>query len=156
MTRRIGTTLRFAVLVALAAPQAVGAAVHAVDDSASRVVGGPVRMHWEAPEGRRWKAVAGTLAVHVRLNVSPWQGRVGRIYMRVPAQPAGRIDVEWTTHGVLSPGALRDGERRLVYAGVIPGPVLEDLQHLRIRADGERLTRAEQLQFLFEIEVESP
>lgn len=129
-----------------------------VDDSGSRVIGGPVRMHWDEPQSRRqgWQTVSGELAVNVRLNVSPWQGRAARIYMILPAQPAGRIDVSWTTQGALLPGSMRDGERRLVYAGMIPGPLIEDTQHLLLRADGDRLTRVEQLQFSFEIEVESP
>lgn len=156
MSRPARPWLLLALAALTALPVAAPAQTYPVDDSASRVIGGPVRMRWDEPQARRWETVSGALAVNVRLNVSPWQGRVARIYMTLPAQPSGRIDAEWTTQGLLLPGAMRDGERRLVYAGVIPGPLLEDTQHLQLRADGDRLTRPEHLQFSFEIEVESP
>src|SRR3546814_3910708 len=65
--------------------------------------------------------VSGEIAVRVRLDVSPWQGRSGRIYMLLPEQPAGAITATWTTRGRLLPGVLRAGERALVYAGPIAG-----------------------------------
>ncbi|MFC0676341.1 hypothetical protein ACFFGH_00570 [Lysobacter korlensis] len=129
-----------------------------VDDSGSRVLGGEVRMRWDDARGDRHRppTVSGSVAVQVRLDVTEWQGRQGRIFMTLPPQPAGRVDASWTTRGVLLPGALRDGGRTLVYAGPIRGPAIEDTQQLVIQADGGRLTRPEQLQFAFEIELESP
>lgn len=150
--------LALALLLAAAPCGSARAQAHPVDDSGSHVLGGTVRMRWDdaRAERRAAQTVSGGIEVQVRLNVAPWQGRQGRIFMTLPAQPTGRVDVVWTTHGVLLPGRLRDGERQLVYAGPIRGPVIEDIQRLLIRADGGRLTRPEQLHFAFEIELESP
>src|SRR3546814_19888460 len=83
--------------------------------------------------------VSGEIAVRVRLDVSPWQGRSGRIYMLLPEQPAGAITATWTTRGRLLPGVLRAGERALVYAGPIAGGgLLEETLRLRLPADGRR------------------
>lgn len=131
------------------------AVVHRVDDGASRVLGGAVRMRWD-DTGPRMRTVSGEVAVRVVLDVTPWQGRIARIYMVLAPEPAGRVDVRWIAQGPLLPGMLRDGERRLVYAGPITAPRIEDTQRLTITADGTRLTRPEELEFAFEIELESP
>jgi hypothetical protein len=146
-----------AVLLAAALPGGAYAQAYPVDDSGSRVLGSMVRMRWDDPHAGRRPAqtVSGAVEVQVRLNVAPWQGRRGRIFMTLPTQPAGRVDVGWTTRGVLLPGNLRDGERQLVYAGPIRGPLIEDVQRLLIRTEGGRLTRPEHLHFAFEIELES-
>lgn len=142
----------------LGAPLTAPAQALPVDDRASEVLGGPLRMRWDAPAGRHPVAttVSGDVAVQVRLDVAPWQGRQARIFMTLPPQAGTRVDVSWTTRGVLLPGALRDGERALVFAGLLRAPQLEDRQHLMIRADAARLVRPEQLHFAFEIELESP
>jgi hypothetical protein len=143
----------------LAAPLLAGAQqALPVDDRASEVLGGPLRMRWDTPTGRHDASptVSGEVAVQVRLDVAPWLGRQGRIFMTLAPQAGTRVDVQWTTRGVLLPGALRDGERALVYAGPLRAPRLEDVQQLTIRADGARLVRPEQLHFAFEIELESP
>ncbi len=156
MTRWIPAVL--VIVVGLAVPLVTHAQTFPVDDSSSEVVGGNVRMRWEqgAPQPGQRPMVSGEVTVLVRLNVSAWQGRQGRIYMTLPAQPAGPVNVSWSTRGRLLPGALRDGERALVYVGLIQSAVIEDTQRLLIRADGGKLVRSEQLKFSFEIDVESP
>jgi len=147
-----------AIAAGLLLPLAAVAQTFVVDDSASQVVGGAVRMVWDqgAPQRGQRPMVSGETSVLVRLNVSAWQGRQGRIYMTLPAQPAGPVNVSWSTRGPLLPGALRDGERALVYAGPIPAGFIEDTQRLLIRTDGSKLVRTEQLKFAFEIDVEAP
>lgn len=158
MRRRFGLAL--AVAAGMGMPAVTCAQTFRVDDSASQVVGGTVRMRWDdaVPQGRHRQAqtVSGEITVLVRLNVSAWQGHQGRIYMTLPAQPSGPLNVSWTTRGPLLPGALRDGERTLVYAGSIPAGIIEDTQRLLIRTDGDSLLRPEQLKFSFEIDLESP
>jgi hypothetical protein len=134
------------------------AATYPVDDSASQVLGNTLQMKWDEAAPRRGQrpTVSGAITVQVRLQLAPWQGRNGRVYMTLPPQPSGPVTATWTTQGRLLPGTLRAGERTLVYAGVMPGGLLEDTLRLVIRADGERLVRVEQLNFAFEIDVESP
>ena len=62
----------------------------------------------------------------------------------------------WTTQGRLLPGALRSGERALVYQGIIGPDVLEDTFLITLQADGNQLVRTERLEFSFEIDVDSP
>lgn len=156
MTTYLGLAL--AITAGISAPFAVRAQTYPVDDSASQVLGGTVRMRWDdaVPELRQQQTVSGEINVLVRLNVSAWQGRQGRIYMLLPAQPTGPLTVSWTTRGPLLPGSLRSGERVMVYAGPIPAGLIEDTQRLLIRTAGDKLVRPEQLKFSFEIDVESP
>lgn len=145
----------FILLACLMLAPASWAATFPVDDSASTVLSPSVRMNWDdgIPKAGQRATVSGQLGVIVRLNVSQWRGQVGRIYMKLPTQAIGTVHTTWTTRGLLLPGALRDGERALVYAGPITDALIEDTIILLIQADGNRLFKNEQLEFSFEIEI---
>lgn len=144
-------------LCMMASP-AMATTTYRVDDSTSQVLGNTLKMKWDTtvPQRGQRPTVSGAITVLARLNLAPWQGRTGRVYMTLPPQPFGQVTATWTTQGRLLPGTLRAGERTLVYAGVMPAGLLEDTIRLVIQADGQRLARAEQLNFSFEIDVESP
>lgn len=150
--------LIFGLSAALMTMPAMAAETHRVDDSASQVLGNTLQMKWDsiAPQRGQRPTVSGTITVLTRLELAPWQGRMGRVYMTLPALPSGPVTATWTTQGRLLPGTLRAGERSLVYAGAMPAGLLEDTMRLVIQADGQKLTRVEQLNFSFEIDVESP
>lgn len=143
--------------IGLAALPALAATTYRVDDSASQVLGNTLQMKWDTatPQRGQRPTVSGAITVLVRLNLAPWQGRSGRVYMTLPAQPTGPVTASWTTQGRLLPGTLRAGERTLVYAGAMPSGLFEDTMRLVIQADGQKLVRVEQLNFSFEIDVES-
>lgn len=149
-------TRAFAALLALAAAFSAPAQTYRVDDSASQVLGSTLRLKPATlpARGAPMYMVAGEIEVLVRLDVSPWQGRRGRIYMLLPQRPGRSVTATWTTRGRLLPGALRSGERALVYSGPIPAGRLEDTQRLRIEADGRQLRPSEQLEFIFEIDLD--
>lgn len=152
-------SLRFSLLLAGALAAGTAAAqTYRVDDSASQVLGGPLRLQaiTPMPRGELATALIGETSVLVRLDVSPWKGRQGRIYMTLPQQAGGQVLASWTTRGRLLPGALRSGDRTLVYAGPIDADTLEDTFRLRIQADGRDLSRDEQLAFSFEIDLDTP
>jgi YD repeat-containing protein len=134
------------------------AGTYPVDDSASQVLSNTVQMKWDDPAPRRGSkaTVSGAVTVRVRLDIAPWKGRYGKVYMTLPAQPSGPVTATWTTQGRLQAGTLRAGERTQVLAGVMPGGMLEDTIRLTLQTDGNRLVRVEQLQFSFEIDVGSP
>lgn len=129
-----------------------------VDDSGSQVLGSTLKLRWDevAPRPGASATLSGTITVYVRLDVSPWRGRKARIYHVLPSQAGTSIVATWTTRGVLLPGKMRDGERVLVFAGQIDTDRLEDTFRLDIQADGNRLSRQEQLDFSFEIELDTP
>jgi len=163
MRRASATLLALLLAAACLAPvlPAVALQTFPVDDSASQVLGStlrlkPATMPPRGTPGTPMYMVSGEIAVQVRLDVSPWQGRSGRIYMLLPEQPAGAVTATWTTRGRLLPGVLRAGERTLVYAGPLPARLLEDTLRLRIDADGRGLPPSEQLAFSFEIDLDSP
>ncbi|MBW8824227.1 MAG: hypothetical protein JF567_08390 [Xanthomonadales bacterium] len=148
-----GTLVMFATVV----PARAG--TYRVDDSASQVLSSNVEMKWHpmqaAPAQRN--IATGNLTVIVRLDVAKWAGHPGRIYMRMPASAVIPTITTWTSRGTLLPGTLRDGERTLVYAGPIPvSGRIEDTLMLTIQADARRLSRPEQLQYNFEIDVDTP
>lgn len=126
-----------------------------VDDSASQVLGGLVRMQWldPAPVAGASNLVAGQVTVLVSLDVSPWRNRNVRIYQRL-AKQAAPMRVEWTARGPLMPGAMADGERSLVYAGPVTGDRLADTFVITVFADGQLLEKPELLDFSFELELE--
>lgn len=129
-----------------------------VDDSGSQVLGSTLKLRWDevAPRPGASATLSGTITVYVRLDVSPWRGRKARIYHVLPSQAGTSVTAAWTTRGVLLPGKMRDGERVLVYAGPIDADRIEDTFRLVIQADGNRLSRQEQLDFSFEIELDTP
>ena len=128
-----------------------------VDDSATQVLGSTVKMKWDRPSrtATTRAPVIGIVSVQVRLNVVPWRGRIGKIYMTLPAQSIGDVLVTWTSHGPLLPGAMRAGERSLVYNGMIDRPMIEDTIVLRIMADGQQLVGVDNLHFSFEMDMQT-
>ena len=148
------TRLAAAMLAALALP-AVGATFR-VDDSASLPNESSTPMKWRsiAPNRVAGNAVEGGSVVTVRLNLSPWLNKTGRVYLALPEQAVGPINAEWTTQGKLLPGQLVSGNRTLVFAGPVRTPLLEDTIVLKLTADGRRLVSPQRLQFHFEIDVD--
>ena len=140
-------------LCLLLAPLGARAQAVPVDDSASQVLGGLVRMAWEDIAPGRSNRLIGRTTVLVRLDTAPLRGRRGRIF-HVLSRQASPVDASWTTRGVLLPGTVSDGERTLVYSGLIDQDLLEDTFELTIVADGEQLSRPEWLKFSFEFEPE--
>ncbi len=59
--------------------------------------------------------IEGGATVTIRLNTQPWLNRIGRIYLALPQQPIGVVNVEWATQGRMLPGKLQSGERTLVF-----------------------------------------
>lgn len=155
MKRGLSALLAAALAVTLAPAHA---ATYPVDDSGSQVLSNTVQMKWDdaTPQRGARANVSGAVTVRVRLNLAPFKGRQGRVYMKLPPQASGPVTASWTTQGRLQAGQLRSGERALVLADVMPGGLLEDTIHLTLQTDGQRLVRVEQLQFSFEIDVDSP
>jgi hypothetical protein len=128
-----------------------------VDDSASQVLeSGPLKMRWNSlvPAPGQSATIAGYVNVLVHLDVSPWRDRQVRIYQKLPSLATGPVNVRWTANGPLLAGALRDGERALVYVGPINSDQIQDTLRLHIQTDGDRVVRPLSLAFSFEIEVE--
>lgn len=141
------------VLLLWGATTAAHAQAVRIDDSSSQVLSGLVRMKWENPAPGSSDMLVGQVTVLVRLDTSPFKGRSGRIY-HVLGRQATPVEASWTTRGPLLPGAVSEGERTLVYAGPITTDLIEDTFVLTIRADGNLLSRPEQLEFSFEFEAE--
>jgi hypothetical protein len=157
MNRRLASLFPALLAAGLALPAA--AQTYPVDDSASQVVqAGQVRMRWESlvPQRGQRPTIQGQVTVLVRLDVSPWLGRNGRIYQKLAPVPSGPVTVRWSATGPLLPGTVRDGERTLVYSGPLSTPRIDDTFQMVIQADGERVQRPQDLQFSFEIELETP
>jgi hypothetical protein len=138
-------------LLAAAMPFAAGAATFAVDDSASRVeMLSPMRGA-ASTIGR--PEVDNHVRVDAVLDVRPWVGRSGRIYLVLPPQPLASLRMQWRTHGRLRPGQLTGGQRALVYEGPIDAPLLQDRMDFTVQVDGRELASAQRLNLSFEIEL---
>jgi hypothetical protein len=147
-----------AAIALLVATSATRAETHRVDDSRSQVLGTSLRLKPIGPlaHGNRMNIVTGTIDVIVRLDVSRWKARKGRIYMTLPDQSAGSVTATWTTRGQLLPGAVRNGGRTLVYAGLVGSDMLEDTLRLTLQGDERHMPFDKQLAFGFEIDLDSP
>ena len=133
------------------------AATYVVDDSSTIPYETNVVTRWRdgAGGGRQMSNdIEGGATIALRLNVQPWLNRQGRVYLVLPQQPVGVVNVEWSTQGRLLPGRLQSGERTLVFAGPIRTTTLEDTFNVRVVADGRRVNAAQRLKFHFEIDVD--
>jgi hypothetical protein len=136
---------------------ATAAAATLIDDSGSQALEPSVTMRWQTPvPGRRVNhaddQLSGAVRVRVHLDLAPWLHRSGRIYLNLPAQAPGPIDINWTTQGRFSSGQLRSGNRMLVYAGPIEAPVFEELFVFQFSVDGRLLDTATRVSYNFEID----
>jgi hypothetical protein len=131
------------------------AATFRVDDSQTQVLESTVPMRWQefSPTARS-HTIEGNTRVHVRLNLSPWQGKVGKIYMVLPTQPIGTVQVSWRGQGKLLSGNLVSGQRSLVFAGPVQSALLDDVLALNLRADGRLVQSLHRLEFHYEIELD--
>lgn len=152
----IGKKATACLLAACMASTPALARVFPVDDSQSQVLGGSVPMQWQHffPRQGQPDYLIGQISVRVHLNVARWQGQQAKIYQVLPTYNNGPFYVAWRGQGQLLNGNMRDGERVLVYQGLIGQASIEDTLLLQITAEGERLSRAQPLQFKFEIELE--
>jgi len=126
-----------------------------IDDSGSESLEPSVAMRWKTAAPSRATAdnvMVGTLTVRVRINVTPWLRRSGRIYLVLPAQPPGRISLSWATQGRLQPGQLQSGNRVLVYAGPITAPFMEDILTFQFTVAGTLMQRAVPVTYHFEMD----
>ena len=133
------------------------AATYIVDDSTTIPFETNVSTRWrDGMNGSRRMSndIEGGATVTIRLNLQPWLNRNGRIYLALPQQPVGVVNVEWGTQGRMLPGKLQSGERTLVYAGPVRTNFLEDNFTVRVVADGRRVVATQRLQFHFEIDVD--
>jgi hypothetical protein len=145
-----------ALLLILAASTRAAVPSQLVDDSATLPYDAMFHLTWRslAPHhgGASDNTLVGTTPLRVHLNVAPWLHHSGRIYLVLPAQPPGDMQVSWTTQGRLMPGNLRPGSRTLVYAGRINTPFIEDQVLLSIAVDAARLQQLTHVNFHFEID----
>lgn len=153
-----GRQLLCAALGWLVADVALGA-TYRVDDSGSLPQDVNISMAWALPAPSRHgsasaNSMIGQATVVVRLNLAPWVGRRGRIYLVLPESPAGRIRAQWPGRGRLLEGQGESGQRVLIYAGLIATPQFEETQTLRLEIDGANLQGTTRLQFNFEIDVD--
>lgn len=131
------------------------AATSRVDDTGTSLES-ITRMYWRqlSPARKIDNTMEGFAQVQVRLNLAPWIGRTGRVFMVLPEQPIGPIRASWPAHGRLLAGELASGQRALIYAGPINSPIMEGLLVLKLEVDGTRLQSIQRLTFHFEIDVD--
>jgi hypothetical protein len=125
-----------------------------IDDSGTQALEPSVSMRWKTPTPTRsgGNLMVGTTTLRVRLNVTPWLRRSGRIYLDLPAQQPGPITTSWITQGRFLPGQLHSGNRVLIYAGPIATPFLEDVMKIQFSVDGSLISRAIPVTFHFEMD----
>lgn len=142
-------------ILALAVP-AARAATYRVDDSASlpRESTALLRWHDAVPSRSGDETLEGMIGVALRLDVSAWLNRTGRVFLVLPEQGTPAVRLGWQTQGRLLPGQVRPGQRVLVYNGRIESPWLEDRLELSIEARGDRLAGTQPLSFYFEIDLD--
>jgi hypothetical protein len=128
-----------------------------IDDSGTQALEPSVSMRWQTPTpsrkgGANANLMVGTTTLRVRLNVTPWLRRTGRIYLDLPAQQPGPITTSWVTQGRFMPGQVHSGNRVLIYSGPITTPFLEDVVKFQFSLDGSLINRATPVTFHFEMD----
>ena len=135
---------------------AVWANPHRLDDSQSYTVPPNVQMQWlPLKSGQAYAGgMEARLRVNIRIDTHNWIGRSGRIYMVLPRDQSSNMEAVWTTQGSLQAGRLVSGERTLVFAGPIAGPMLEDQLQVRLRSNADWQSNSRRLNFHFELDVD--
>jgi hypothetical protein len=133
---------------------ATGAATFLVDDTRSTVLDANLPLQWRSlsPAGNDHQ-VQGLTRVQIKLDTRAWVGKFVRMYMALPAQPGGAVQVRWQAQGPLLSGQLSSGQRGLVWSGSVPTATLEDVFTVTVQTDGRMLTTAQLLRFYFEVDV---
>jgi hypothetical protein len=136
---------------------AAGWSTYVVDDSMTHVQPGGGSLRWRNPKPPRNGAdeLSAAVNVDVVLNVTPWVGKLARIYMVMPHLPQSTLRVEWVTKGLLLPGQLSGGQRQLVFQGVIPSPRMEEAMRVTALSDPHDPSTPRRVNFTFEIEVQN-
>ena len=157
MMRIRASTLLLALALAVTGVGDARAQAIRIDDSASQVLTpGQVPMQWRTivPRPGEPPVIVGQVTVRIVLDLSKWVGRRGRIYHVLAPSTVGDVVARWSSDGTLAPGTVRDGQRTLVFDGLITTARLVDTFRLVIEADGQRVTRPQALDFGFELELE--
>ncbi len=126
-----------------------------IDDSGTQALEPSVSMRWKTASPSRTapdNTMVGTTTIRVRINVTPWLRRSGKIYLNLPAQQPGPITASWITQGRFMPGQVHSGNRMLVYAGPISTPFMEDVLKFQFSVDGALIRRAIPVTFRFEMD----
>lgn len=129
---------------------------HRLDDSGSHTVPPQAQMQWRplSARGGNDPGMEAWLRVNLRIATADWAGRSGRLYMVLPRDESSTVEAVWTTQGRLLPGRLVSGERALVYAGVLPGPQLEEQLAVRLRTGSDWQGSNRRLNFHFEFDAD--
>lgn len=129
---------------------------HRLDDSLSYTVPPNVQMQWlPLKSGQQYAGgMEAWVRVNIRIDTREWVGRSGRIYMVLPRDQASNMEAVWTTQGRLQAGRLVSGERTLVFAGIIPGAMLEDQMQVRLRSNADWSSNNRRLNFHFELDAD--
>lgn len=125
-----------------------------IDDSGTLPYDAPLLLHWQQLSPRRPvnNRMTGTLTLRVKLNVTPWLRRPGRIYLVLPAQQPGAMSASWSTQGRLLAGRVSSGTRSLVYSGLLTTPFIEDVLQLTLEVDGTQMRQLYRVNFRFEMD----
>ncbi len=156
VSRRTLTTAFFlACALSIIWPAGAQAKTINIDDSGTQALEPSVSLKWKsaAPSrSGRDNLMVGATTIRVRINVTPWLRRSGRIYLNLPAQSPGPIAASWSTQGRFLPGQVHSGNRVLVYAGPIAAPFMEDVLTVQFSVDGSLVRRTFPVTFHFEMD----
>ena len=152
---RAGSAFFLAWVLSIIWPSGLQARTTAIDDSGSQALEPSVGMHWKSASPTRssdGNLMVGTTTIRVRINVMPWLRRSGRIYLALPAQQPGPIELSWATQGRFLPGKLQSGNRVLVYSGPITSAFMEDTLTFQFTVNGALLRRSVPVTYHFEMD----
>jgi hypothetical protein len=126
-----------------------------IDDSGTQALEPMVIMHWKTAAPARSgddNLLIGATTIRVRINVTPWLRRSGRIYLSLPAQQPGPLRASWVAQSRFLPGTVQSGNRMLIYAGPITTPFMEDVLNFQFSVNGSVVRRAFPVTFHFEMD----
>lgn len=126
-----------------------------IDDSRTVVLSPTVPLKLDNVFDVSNNTLVGEMLVDVHLNVEPWKGKVGKIYLKLSDNNSLGWMVRWTTNGVLREGVLRNNDRALVYVGPITQSELTDrFQFVLNKKISMEERQKENLNFEFEIDFD--
>jgi len=127
-----------------------------LDDTGTTVLEGRALLAWQNLRPgmgslRDWPLNA-KVQIDVRLDTRAWQGQNAQIFLTLDDFEVTGLTVSWPAKGLFMEGQLQPGQRALVFAGVVPGPVLRTRMALQLNTPPRWPASARSLVFHFELE----
>lgn len=113
---------------------------------------------FELREDEFHRMVGESRNIEVRLNTSPYIGKLANIYLHVPQFVRGLdgdngLRMSWVSRGNFEDGSVSQNQRGLLFSGIINQAEMSDFLSFSIEVDSRNILGPVYLEMIYEIEL---